>query len=117
MMLLARRLGYVQLIEAVRFTAQWERDASLRPRTGDVSALDDYYEHGRICGAGSEQAMDDAVRRYVARYLAGRDKLLMARSDPLPRAVTPHPGRPDPPRTGRRQPRRHPGRLGTGIGG
>ncbi len=37
MMLLARRLGYVQLAEAVRFTAQWERDASLRLRTGDTS--------------------------------------------------------------------------------
>ena len=41
MMLLARRLGYVQLAEAVRFTAQWERDASLRLRTGDASVLDE----------------------------------------------------------------------------
>jgi hypothetical protein len=30
MMLLADRLGYVQLAEPVRFTAAWERDASLR---------------------------------------------------------------------------------------
>jgi hypothetical protein len=77
MMLLARRLGYVQLAEAVRFTAQWERDASLRLRTGDTSVLDDYHEHGRIRGADPEQAMDDAVRRYVAHYLASRDTLLM----------------------------------------
>ncbi len=77
MMLLARRLGYVQLAEAVRFTAAWERDASLRLRTGDVSALDEYHEHGRILGADPERAMDDAVRRYVAHYLAGRDALLM----------------------------------------
>ena len=27
-------------LEAVRFTAQWEQDASLRLRTGDTSALD-----------------------------------------------------------------------------
>ena len=77
MMLLARRLGYVQLAEAVRFTARWERDASLRLRTGDTSVLDDYHEHGRIRGADPEQSMDDAVRRYVAHYLAGRDTLLM----------------------------------------
>lgn len=75
--LLARRLGYVQLAEAVRFTAQWERDASLRLRAGDVTALDDYHQHGRIRGAVPEQAMDDAVRTYVAHYLAGDDVLLM----------------------------------------
>jgi hypothetical protein len=78
MMLLARRLGYVQLTEAVRFAARWEQEASLRLRTGDVSALDDYDEHGRIRGADPEQAMDDAVGRYVAHHLAGRDALLMA---------------------------------------
>jgi hypothetical protein len=77
MMLLARRLGYVQLAEAVRFTAQWERDASLRLRAGDTSVLDEYHEHGRIRGADPEQAMDDAARMYVANYLAGRDTLLM----------------------------------------
>ena len=77
MMLLARRLGYVQLAEAVRFSAQWERDASLRLRTGDTSALDEYHEHGRIRGADPEQAMDAAVSRYVAHCLAGRDTLLM----------------------------------------
>ena len=77
MMLLARRLGYVQLAEAVRFTAQWEQDASLRLRTGDTSALDEYQERGRIRGADPDKAMDDAVRRYVAHYLAGRDTLLM----------------------------------------
>ena len=77
MMLLARRLGYVRLAEAVRFTAQWERDASLRLRTGDISVLDEYNEHGRIRGADPEQAMDHAVRMYVAHFLAGRDTLLM----------------------------------------
>ena len=34
MMLLADRLGYVQLAEPVRFTAAWERAASLRLRVG-----------------------------------------------------------------------------------
>ena len=75
--LLARRLGYVQLAEAVRFTARWEQDASLRLRTGDTSALDEYQERGRIRGADPDKAMDDAVRRYVAHYLADRDTLLM----------------------------------------
>jgi AAA domain len=78
MMLLAERLGYVQLAEPVRFTAAWERDASLRLRAGDATALDEYDQHGRIRGAPPEQAMDQAVKAYVASYLSGREVLLMA---------------------------------------
>ena len=78
MMLLADRLGYVQLAEPVRFTAAWERDASLRLRRGDATALDDYDQHGRIRGAPPDQAMDQAAKAYVASYLAGRDVILIA---------------------------------------
>ena len=78
MTLLADRLGYVLLAEPVRFTAAWEREASLRLRSGDASALDEYDQHGRIRGAPPDQAMDQAVYAYVASYLAGRDVLLLA---------------------------------------
>jgi TrwC relaxase/AAA domain len=78
MILLADRLGYVQLAEPVRFTAAWEREASLRLRRGDATALDDYDQHGRIRGAPPEQAMDQAVSAYVASYLSGKDVVLAA---------------------------------------
>ena len=78
MMLLADQLGYVQLAEPVRFTAPWERAASLRLRHGDATALDDYDQHGRIQGAPPDHAIDQAARAYVAAYLDGRDVLLMA---------------------------------------
>jgi hypothetical protein len=78
MMLLADRLGYVQLAEPVRFTAAWERAASLRLRDGDASALDGYDQHGRIRGAPPDAAMDQAANAYLASYLAGRNVLLMA---------------------------------------
>ena len=78
MMLLAGRLGYVQLAEPVRFTAAWERDASLRLRQGDPTALDDYDQHGRIRGAPPDEAMDQAAKSYVASYLAGHDVILTA---------------------------------------
>ena len=78
MTLLADRLGYVQLAEPVRFTAAWERAASLRLRQGDATALDEYDQHGRIRGAPPDQATDQAARAYVATYLAGRNVLLMA---------------------------------------
>jgi hypothetical protein len=78
MALLADRLGYVELAEPVRFTAAWERAASLRLRAGDASVLDEYDQHGRIRGGPPDHAMDQAVRAYVASYLDGRDVLLMA---------------------------------------
>ena len=78
MMLLADRIGYVQLAEPVRFTAEWERDASLRLRQGDPAALDDYDQHGRLHGAPPDAAMDQAAKAYVASYLAGRDVILTA---------------------------------------
>jgi hypothetical protein len=78
MMLLAGRLGYVQLAEPVRFRAEWERDASLRLRQGDPTALDNYDQHGRIRGAPPDEAMDQAAGAYVASYLAGHDVTLHA---------------------------------------
>ena len=78
MMLLADRLGYVQLAEPVRFAAAWERTASLRLRRGDVTALDEYDQHGRIRGAPPDHALDQAARAYLATYLTGRNVLLMA---------------------------------------
>jgi conjugative relaxase-like TrwC/TraI family protein len=78
MMLLADRLGYVQLAEPVRFTAAWERAASLRLRLGDATALDEYDQHGRIRGAPPDHATDQAARAYLAAYLAGRNVLLIA---------------------------------------
>lgn len=80
MMLLANQLGHVQLAEPVRFSAQWERDASLRLRAGDTGVLGEYDEHGRIRGADLDGAMNQAQRAYVAGYLKGRDTLLMAQS-------------------------------------
>ena len=76
--LLADQLGYVLLAEPVRFTAAWERAASLRLRQGDVTALDEYDQHGRIQGDPPDRAMDQAARAYVVSYLDGRDVLLMA---------------------------------------
>ena len=63
---------------SARFTAGWERGASLRLRQGDATALDEYDQYGRIRGAPPDQAMDQAVHAYVASYLDGRDVLLMA---------------------------------------
>ena len=115
MALLAARLGSVQLAEAVRFTGQWEQDASLRLRNGDVSALEDYDDHGRIRGGTPEEAMEEARRLYVARV---RDRQ-RRRADrlgtrALPGDVPADPRRPAAPRPRRPRPRGPARRRGAG---
>jgi hypothetical protein len=107
MMLLADRLGYVQLAEPVRFTHAWERDASLRLRQGDATALDDYDQHGRIHGAPPEEAMDQGPG--LSGHLPDRPHRdpHRRRLGPLPRPVHPDPRRPHPPRPRRRHPHRN----------
>ena len=72
------QLGYTQLAVPVRFTAEWEQQASLRLREGDKSALEAYDEHGRITGGTQDEVFEDARRAYVAARLAGERVLLMA---------------------------------------
>ena len=88
MMLLARRLGYVQLAEPQRFTHAWERDATLRLRAGDVTVLADYEEHGRLRGGTPEEATEQAYRGWLADYLAGKDTVLMARTEDQARELS-----------------------------
>src|SRR5262249_31103562 len=78
MSMLAGHVGHTQLAVPVRFTQAWERDASLRLRAGDKTALDAYQEHGRIRGGSREECLDLARQGYVAGRLAGEDALLMA---------------------------------------
>ena len=78
MTLMAKRLGYSQLAVPVRFRAKWERDASLRLRLGDESALEDYLVNGRITGAERRETFGQARRAYIAGRIAGEDTLLMA---------------------------------------
>jgi flagellar biosynthesis GTPase FlhF len=88
MTMLARHLGFVQLTEPVRFASEWERDASLRLRTGDPGALTEYDEHGRLRGGDPEAAADLACRAFIADYLAGRDVLLLARTSEQARELS-----------------------------
>ena len=80
--LMTRSQEHVQLAEPQRFAAEWEADASLRVRAGDVSVLDKYEEQGRIRGGGTlDQTMDEARKAYLAGFIQGKDVLLMAQSN------------------------------------
>jgi hypothetical protein len=87
MQLLASQLGHVQLAEAVRFREEWEQEASLRLRSGDASALEDYDRHGRIRGGSPAEAMADARRLYVSHYVQRTDVELIVHSRELGREM------------------------------
>ena len=59
--LLVDTFGGIELENVHRFTNDWERDASLRLRRGDVTAADDYDEHGRLHGGSAGQMERRAV--------------------------------------------------------
>ena len=71
MMLLARRLGWVQLAEPQRFTHAWERDATLRLRAGDVTVLAEYEAARaaarRHAGGGGRTGLPGLARRLPGR--------------------------------------------------
>jgi conjugative relaxase-like TrwC/TraI family protein len=78
MAMLARKLGYAQLTEAVRFRNEWEGSASLAIRAGGVSSLTTYDQHGRLHGGSYEEMAEQAARAYLAEYVAGTDVILTA---------------------------------------
>ena len=79
--LLAREVPAARLHEVRRFTAQWEREASVRLRDGDLAAVAAYDRHGRIRGADEEATYDHASSMWLADHLRGKDVLLLAGSN------------------------------------
>jgi conjugative relaxase-like TrwC/TraI family protein len=76
--MIARVSPAYELTEARRFTHAWERDASLRLREGDETALQDYRKHGRIIDGGPiERTEHLATELWLADYLAGKRSLLI----------------------------------------
>jgi TrwC relaxase/AAA domain len=78
---LIAELGTAELTEVMRFDAHWERDASVRLRAGDFSAVAAYDRRGRIRGGDRETAYDRAAGAWLADHLHGRDTLLLAGSN------------------------------------
>ncbi|MEU8495012.1 MobF family relaxase [Pseudonocardia alni] len=76
--LLATAGSSYELADARRFTAAWERDASLRLRAGDEMVLRTYHQHGRILDTGTrDDAETSAARAWLADTLDGQHSLLL----------------------------------------
>jgi hypothetical protein len=76
----ARRHGYLQLAEPVRFIHSWERDATLRLRAGDAEVVDVYDQQGRIIPGAPEEVIEGGAQLAVALLAGSQDVVLMARS-------------------------------------
>ena len=79
--LMAREVPAAELHEVRRFTAGWEREASVRLRDGDMAAVAAYDRHGRIRGADEEAAYERAASMWLADHLRGKTVLLLAGSN------------------------------------
>ncbi|MFJ4851684.1 MobF family relaxase [Streptomyces sp. NPDC088733] len=76
---MAEQLPNVHVLDDVmRFSSEWERDASLKLRTGDTSVLVAYDDRGRLLGGSREDMMRTAYQGWLADHMAGRDALLIA---------------------------------------
>lgn len=62
---LAERNGAFELENVYRFHQEWEKDASLRLRAGDLDVVDVYDEHGRIHTGTAEEMRQRAVAGYL----------------------------------------------------
>jgi hypothetical protein len=79
--LLAGRLGALEIHEVHRFAEQWEKDASLKLRHGDVTVIADYQARGRVHAGREEQARRDMVLDWAAAMRAGLDAVMIAQSE------------------------------------
>ena len=78
MRLIEQAHGAHQLTEVHRFHEPWEGPASLRLRDGDTSVDAEYTGHGRTREGTQDDMRRQAVDRWLADHLAGKQALLVA---------------------------------------
>ena len=75
--LLVDTFGAIELERVHRFDNEWERDASLRLRRGDITVADLYEQHGRLHGGTVTQMERQAVATWWELRSGGKAVLLM----------------------------------------
>lgn len=71
-------LGATELDQVHRFTDDWERQASLRLRAGDLTVLDEYERHGRLHDGTIEQMESSILDAWWQARCMGESVALMA---------------------------------------
>lgn len=75
---LSRTGQAAQLTTIWRFSQPWERQSSLKLRSGDFRAIQDYNSHGRIRAGTYDAMVDAAYARWNTDVQAGRSSILIA---------------------------------------
>ena len=70
--------GAIELGRVHRFTSEWERDASLRLRRGDIDVIDLYAEHHRIVEGPADALQERMVAAWHRARQRGEDVLMTA---------------------------------------
>jgi hypothetical protein len=70
-----------RLTEVHRQREEWEREATLGLRSGDVNALTEYDRRGRFVGGEADDMRREAYQNFLADHLAGIDALLVCGSN------------------------------------
>ena len=70
--------GAIELDQVHRFSNDWERDASLRLRSGDASVTDLYDHHGRLHGGTATRMERDALDAWETARRKGETVVLAA---------------------------------------
>lgn len=79
--LLKNSHGSHELTTLWRFKEEWEGPATLQLREGDASAEQEYADRGRITEGATAEVQEAAASAWLADYLAGKDSLLVTRSN------------------------------------
>ncbi|MAT05937.1 MAG: hypothetical protein CL424_12935 [Acidimicrobiaceae bacterium] len=75
--LIVDTFGAIELDRVHRFEHEWEREASLRLRRGDVEVAEIYDQHGRLHGGTVEQMERASVARWWEIRQEGKRELLV----------------------------------------
>jgi conjugative relaxase-like TrwC/TraI family protein len=78
--LLVSETKAAELTGVRRFSAEWERDASLRLRTGDQSVVEEYLSQGRVVGGERSVMVEEAFGRWWMARARG-DSVLVCAAD------------------------------------
>ncbi|MFE9334912.1 MobF family relaxase [Streptomyces sp. NPDC006925] len=76
-----RRFRDVDPATGEKVTRQWEADASLKLRTGDAAALEQYELHSRFRGGSAEEMTERAYQAWLTDHLDGKNPLLIAQDN------------------------------------
>lgn len=86
-LLVDRRTDAPELTEIHRFTHDWEKQASLALRGGEVEAISTYAHHDRIREGLTDEMLDDAYAAWRSDTNAGKASILVTESAHAVRAL------------------------------